>query len=170
MSALFYDIFETSWGWVGAVGSEKGMLRTSLPELTPDRAVLALEPEVDQAEERPGAFPDFQQQVEEYLSGQRAEWDVKLDPSRATDFFQRAWEVCRSIPQGETRTYKWLAEQAGKPHAPRAAGQAMARNRFPLIVPCHRVVGSDGKLHGFGGGIGLPLKARLLELERQVTA
>jgi len=81
-----------------------------------------------------------------------------------TTFFKKAWEVCRTIPFGETRSYRWLAEKAGNIRAARSAGQAMARNRLPLLVPCHRVVASDGSLHGFGGG-GLPLKSRLLEME-----
>ena len=168
MSKIFFDIFETSWGWVGAVGSDQGIMRASLPEQTPHQAILALNPEISTAEERPGAFTYLQRQIEEYLNGERTEWDVKLDLSSSTDFFQRAWSACRSIPRGETRTYKWLATMAGKPNAPRAAGQAMARNRVPLIIPCHRVLGSDGTLHGFGGGVGLPLKARLLELEKAV--
>ena len=70
----------------------------------------------------------------------------------------------RCQPAGETQTYLWLAEKAGSPKAVRAAGQAMARNRVPLIIPCHRVIGRDGGLHGFAGP-GIGMKARLLELE-----
>ena len=114
-------------------------------------------------EQRPGAFEDFHVQLEEYFCGERREWDVRLDLGGASDFFRRAWEACRAIPCGETRSYRWLAEQAGNPRAARGAGQAMARNRVPLVIPCHRVIGSDGALHGFGGGLGL--KERLLYLE-----
>ena len=91
---------------------------------------------------------------------------IRIDLANASPFFIAAWEACSSIPPGETRSYQWLAEAAGSPRASRAAGQAMARNPLPLIIPCHRVVGSNGGLHGYGGG-GVGVKARLLELERQ---
>ena len=76
-----------------------------------------------------------------------------------------AWDACRRIPPGETRSYAWLAQAAGRPLAARAAGQSMARNRLAMIIPCHRVIGSDGGLHGYGAG-GLGVKARLLDMER----
>ena len=161
-----YDVFDTSWGWVAVVGSEKGIRCCSLPEPTPQQAIEHLGITLRQAlpEHRPGAFDGFRAQLEEYFRGERTDWDVDLDLEGATDFFRRAWDACRSIPAGETRTYRWLAEQAGRPQAPRAAGQAMARNRIPIVIPCHRVIGSDGGLHGFAGP-GLPLKARLLAME-----
>ena len=90
---------------------------------------------------------------------------IPLDLSDASPFFGAAWVACRGIPPGETRSYQWLAEAAGNPRASRAAGQAMAKNPFPLIIPCHRVVGSSGGLHGYGAG-GVGVKARLLEMER----
>ncbi|MEE8518727.1 MAG: methylated-DNA--[protein]-cysteine S-methyltransferase [Dehalococcoidia bacterium] len=168
---LFYDVFETTWGWVGAVSSEKGLRYASLPEESPDRAVEYLTTALKGAlpEHRPGALDHFKTQVEQYLGGERTDWDVALDIDDATDFFKRAWEACQTIPPGETRSYQWLAEQAGKPAASRGAGQAMARNRVPLVIPCHRVIGSNGALHGFGGP-GLPLKARLLAHERELAA
>jgi O-6-methylguanine DNA methyltransferase len=90
--------------------------------------------------------------------------EIGLDLSGVTPFFSAAWNACRSIPPGETRSYAWLAAEAGSPLAMRAAGQAMARNRFSLIIPCHRVIASDGGLGGYGGG-GLGVKARLLQME-----
>ena len=145
-AGLHHDLLETSWGWVGVVGSPAGIRSCSLPE------------------RRAGAFESFRAQLDAYFRGELDSWDVRLDLEGASPFFRRAWEACRTIPPGETRSYRWLAEQAGNAKAARGAGQAMARNRVPLVVPCHRVIGSDGALHGFGGG-GLPLKARLLELE-----
>ncbi len=81
-----------------------------------------------------------------------------LDP-----FDARALAAARKIPYGQVRTYGWLAEAAGRPGAARAAGQAVARNPFPIIIPCHRVIAADGRLGGFGGG--LEMKRKLLELE-----
>ncbi len=165
MTQLGYDVFQTDWGWIGVVGSAKGIRYCCLPEETPDAAMERLTDANpgQQMTEQPEFFEAFRQQMREYLNGNRSHWEVELDLSDATPFFQRAWAACQTIPPGETRTYSWLAEQAGRPAAARAAGQAMARNRVPLIIPCHRVIGSDGGLHGFGGG--LPLKARLLDLE-----
>ena len=95
--------------------------------------------------------------------------NIALDLSNAPPFFGAAWEACRRIPAGETRSYAWLAAEAGNPLAVRAAGQAMARNRFALIVPCHRVIASDGDLRGYGAG-GLRVKAKLLDMERERVA
>lgn len=170
MTVQGYDIFKTSWGWMGAVGSSRGVRCCSLPEASPEQAVKHLQVTLrqDLPEHVPGAFSGFRTQLEEYFRGVRVEWDIALDLEGATDFFRRAWDACCSIPAGETRTYQWLAEQAGRPQAPRAAGQAMARNRVPIVIPCHRVIGSDGGLHGFAGP-GLPMKERLLQMERQFS-
>ena len=170
MSDAWYDVFETTWGWLGVVGSDKGIRHSSLPEESPERAVEYLADNIrgPLPERRPGAFHSFQSQLEEYFSGRREQWDVDLDLEEATGFFRRAWEACRSIPPGETRSYRWLAEQAGNAAASRGAGQAMARNRVPIVIPCHRVIGSDGALRGFGGP-GLPLNARLLQHEAQLA-
>ena len=87
--------------------------------------------------------------------------------SRLRDSSSRPGRHAGPFHAGETRSYGWLAEQAGSPLAVRAAGQAMARNRWPLIIPCHRVIGSDGGLHGYGAG-GLVVKARLLAMETEM--
>ncbi len=94
--------------------------------------------------------------------------NVVLDPAIGTVFRRRVWEVARTVPYGETRSYKWLAGQAGSPRAYRAAGSTMAENPFPLVVPCHRIIASDGSLGGFGGG--LDLKKALLALEQAVKS
>ena len=162
----WYDVFHTAWGWVAVIGSDRGVRHTSLPEETPERALdhLAAPMAKEQPEHRPGAFVDLQQQLVQYLAGERDAFDVALDLEGAAPFHRRAWEACASVPRGETRTYRWLAGEAGNPMASRAAGQAMAKNRVPLLIPCHRVVGSDGGLHGFAGP-GIGMKSRLLELE-----
>ena len=162
----WYDVFHTAWGWVAAIASDKGLRHTSLPEQTPERALdhLAAPLAKEQPEHRPGAFADLHRQLDEYLNGERQAFDVPLDLEGAAPFHRRAWEACASVPRGETRTYRWLAEEAGNVLASRAAGQAMAKNRVPLLIPCHRVVGSDGGLHGFAGP-GIGMKSRLLELE-----
>ena len=102
-------------------------------------------------------------QLMEYLGGQRKAFDLPLAPA-GTPFQQRVWEALAAIPYGETRSYGKLAEQVGNPKASRAVGMANNRNPIPVIIPCHRVIGANGSLMGYGGG--LPLKERLLALEK----
>ena len=107
--------------------------------------------------------------VEAWLRG--AADDFADVPTPAGTAFQRAcWEACRTIPCGETRSYAWLARAAGSPRAVRAAGQAMRRNPLPIVIPCHRVVGSGGWIGGYAGDAGpagatVAVKRGLLELE-----
>lgn len=163
---MHYDLFETEMGWVAVVGNDNGVVRMSLPELIVEQAYDHVRPEIEHADLDPEALADVREKVQAYCAGRRADLtDVVIDMSKMSPFFKRAREACRSIPSGETRTYAWLAEQAGNVRAARGAGQAMAKNPVALLVPCHRVIGSDGELHGFGGGVGIPMKERLLRLE-----
>jgi len=101
-------------------------------------------------------------QLEEYFEGKRKNFDLPL-VLNGTDFQNRVWEALRKIPYGKTRSYGELAAMTGNPKASRAVGMANNRNPIVIVIPCHRVIGSDGSLTGFGGG--LELKQRLLELE-----
>lgn len=103
-------------------------------------------------------------ELDEYFAGKRREFSLPLAPA-GTPFQQRVWAALRDIPYGETRTYKDIAIAAGCPRGFRAVGMANHNNPISIIVPCHRVVGADGKLTGYGGG--LETKAYLLELERK---
>jgi methylated-DNA-[protein]-cysteine S-methyltransferase len=109
------------------------------------------------------AFAEARQQLTEYFMGTRREFTVELDV-RGTSFQKRVLEALRGIPYGETRSYKDIAERIGSPLAVRAVGAANGSNPIPVIIPCHRVIGSNGKLTGFGGG--LPTKKFLLDLEQ----
>lgn len=162
---LTYDVFDTDMGWVALVGSDQGIVRASHPESTPETALDHAQPEVNRAVHSPEDYDDARRLVTAYCAGEPVDLsDIPIDTRTATPFFRSAWDACRTIPAGETRSYGWLAEQAGNVRAARGAGQAMARNRIALLVPCHRVVASNGALHGFGGA-GLPLKFRLLAME-----
>jgi O-6-methylguanine DNA methyltransferase len=162
---LYYCLEETPFGCLALLGSARGLLRVSLqPE--PAQALDGLGEVLDGATENTVVFADELAAFSTYFAGNVTALDqIPLDLSHASPFFGAAWAACRGIPPGETRSYQWLAEAAGNPRASRAAGQAMAKNPFPLIVPCHRVVGSKGDLHGYGAG-GVGVKARLLEMER----
>jgi methylated-DNA-[protein]-cysteine S-methyltransferase len=105
-------------------------------------------------------------QLAEYFDGERQSFDVPLALD-GTVFQHRVWDALRGIGYGETVSYGQLADQIGRPTAARAVGLANGRNPVSIIVPCHRVVGSDGSLTGYGGG--LDNKQRLLELERRVS-
>ncbi|MDR2716736.1 MAG: methylated-DNA--[protein]-cysteine S-methyltransferase [Treponema sp.] len=102
-------------------------------------------------------------QIEEYLAGKRKKFTLPL-VLHGTEFQLAVWRALQDIPYGETRSYKDIAAAIGRPKAVRAVGMANNRNPISIIVPCHRVIGHDGGLVGYGGG--LPLKRRLLELEQ----
>ena len=165
MSQLKSHIFESPLGWIGLLGTEHGLRRLSLKP-TLSEVIEELGESVEQAVADPKAFILEQDCLAKFFNGDPIALDqVVLDLAHCPPFFGAAWEACRRIPPGETRSYQWLAEAAGRPLAARAAGQAMAKNPWALVIPCHRVIGSDGGLHGYGAG-GLGVKARLLEMER----
>lgn len=106
---------------------------------------------------------ETQKQLNEYFAGQRQKFDLPLD-FEGTDFQQRVWQALLTIPFGETRSYKEIAEQIGNVKAVRAVGAANGKNPISIIAPCHRVVGTNGKLVGFAGG--LENKDILLKIEK----
>ena len=105
------------------------------------------------------------EQLGEYFAGERTAFDLRL-AARGTPFDRAVWDQLGEIPYGETRSYGQIARALGRPHRARAVGASNARNPLPIIVPCHRVVGSDGSLTGYGGGV--EAKRALLALERGV--
>ena len=108
-------------------------------------------------------FRDVQRQLRAYFVGDLKEFDLQL-VFEGTEFQLEVWRNLRAIPYGETISYGELARRIGKPEAARAVGLANGQNPIPIIIPCHRVIGSDGSFTGFGGG--LPIKEKLLKLER----
>jgi methylated-DNA-[protein]-cysteine S-methyltransferase len=102
----------------------------------------------------------FKKEVDAYFNGHLNKFKQEIKFITGTDFEQKAWLALREIPYGETRTYKWLAEKVGSPKAARAIGQALKKNPLPIILPCHRVIASDGSLGGFSCGV--EIKKRLL--------
>ena len=168
--APFHCVRQTPYGWLALLGTEHSLQRVSLqPELPAALAGLGLPNADPDANAAPGPLSAIIAAFDAYFAGDFTALDaIPLDFAGAPPFHAAAWTACRQIPPGETRSYRWLAAAAGSPQASRAAGQAMARNPWPLVVPCHRVIGSAGKLHGYGAG-GLTVKARLLEMERRQT-
>ena len=107
----------------------------------------------------------YRKQLREYLEQKRRAFTIPIDWTIFTPFQREALQAIFRIPYGETRTYIDIAREIGRPLAYRAVGSANAMNPMPLVIPCHRVIGTDGKLHGYGGGDGLPTKEWLLKME-----
>ncbi len=156
-------IFHTRIGWIGVAYSERGIVSLHLPRDSRSEALANLQREFADAPVVDQAPDEIAREMIEYAEGQRRKFDLKLDWSVLKPFQRAVLEAANTIPFGETRTYGWIAKQIGMPKASRAVGRALATNPIPIILPCHRVLGSDGGLHGYGGG--LPMKAKLLRLE-----
>ena len=116
----------------------------------------------DEWERDDSGFDDVRAQLREYFAGTLRAFTLPLAPT-GTPFQLDVWNALRKIPYGDTRSYGQLAQQLGRPNASRAVGAANGANPIPIVIPCHRVIGGDGRLTGYGGG--LPLKRALLELE-----
>lgn len=154
-------VVEVGWGWCGLRRTGAGLSRCTLPQRR-DLAVAAvsLAADEDAADE---LLAEVAAGLGRFFAGEAIEFGLELDLGGIGDFTQRVLMACREVPRGQTRSYGELAAAAGSPRAARAVGQALHRNPVAIVVPCHRVVGSDGRLVGFGGG--LEMKQRLLELE-----
>jgi methylated-DNA-[protein]-cysteine S-methyltransferase len=153
-----YKIIDSPVGKLKLVASDKGLAGV-LWERENTRPVPLSEAVEDK--QHP-VLVETEQQLGEYFAGKRKTFSIALD-LRGTQFQKDVWEALLAIPFGETRSYGQIAKQLGNPRATRAVGAANGRNPVSIIVPCHRVIGSSGKLTGFGGG--LETKAHLLSLE-----
>jgi methylated-DNA-[protein]-cysteine S-methyltransferase len=153
-----YKIIDSPVGKLKLVASDKGLAGVLWERENP-RGVPLNEPV---ANEQHPVLVETERQLGEYFAGKRKTFSIALD-MQGTRFQKDVWEALLAIPFGETRSYGQLAKQLGNPRATRAVGAANGRNPISIIVPCHRVIGSSGKLTGFGGG--LETKAHLLSLE-----
>ena len=153
---MLYRYIESPIGKLLLAGDDAGLKFIGFPEgkgqVTPD-SKWQLESD---------CFTDAESQLAEYFEGKRAIFELQLAPT-GTDFQLEVLTALQTIPSGETRSYRDIAQQIGRPEAVRAVGAANGRNPLPIVIPCHRVIGADGSLTGFGGG--LETKLFLLELE-----
>jgi methylated-DNA-[protein]-cysteine S-methyltransferase len=155
-----YDLFPVPRGAILAVARGGRLVRLDLrPSLAAAVAGAGAAGVLDPAA---GPLPEVRRQLEEYFAGRRRTFDLPLGPE-GTGFQQRVWKELLAIPFGETRSYFDVARSLGQPTATRAVGAANGRNPISIVIPCHRVIGSDGSLTGYGGG--LPAKQYLLEIE-----
>jgi methylated-DNA-[protein]-cysteine S-methyltransferase len=157
---LFHKFITSPVGKLKLVASDKGLVAILWENDNPRRVPLTSSMEDDQQK----ILVEVERQLNQYFAGERRSFSLPLD-MKGTPFQKDVWEALLSIPFGETRSYGQLAKQIGRSSASRAVGAANGRNPISIIVPCHRVIGSSGKLTGFAGG--LETKATLLDMEKK---
>jgi methylated-DNA-[protein]-cysteine S-methyltransferase len=163
-----YALFDTAIGRCGVAWNAHGVAGLQLPEKNDTETrtrLMRFNPaaeEIDPAGPIARAIEDIQSLLQGAKRSLRA---VSLDMRGVAEFNARVYAAARAIPPGKTRTYGELARSIGQPHAARAVGQALGRNPFAIIVPCHRVIGADGRMIGFSANGGVDVKIRLLEIE-----
>lgn len=158
LTQVYYTTFESPVGQLLLAGDSRALRSVSF-----ESSKRAATPRPDWKQSK-SEFTQVIRQLEAYFRGELKEFDLPLEMD-GTDFQLRVWNALRAIPYGETISYAQLAEKIGNPKAVRAVGLANGSNPIPIIVPCHRVIGSDGSLTGFGGG--LSTKQKLLDLENK---
>ena len=163
---LSYTTFATDMGWMAILSSTRGLIRLTLPQDSAREARELLDSNLSHATRSPHQFEDIISRLRIYFGGCKVAFTDELDLSRATHFKRKVWQITRIIPYGESRSYRWVAAQIGQPNAMRAVGQALAQNPLPIIIPCHRIVASNGKRGGYSGGV--KMKKHLLFLEASV--
>lgn len=161
-----YTIFTTRWGYFGLTGTSDALWSTSLPVSTRSKAEQILAGRRPQARYDSRLFIGLQERIRAYFGGECADFvSVPVDLGGFSVFSRKVLLACRNIPCGQTVSYAQLAQLAEAPKAVRAAASVMAKNPIPLIIPCHRIIRSDGSVGGFSAPGGRNLKERLLDLE-----
>jgi methylated-DNA-[protein]-cysteine S-methyltransferase len=179
--AIKYVIFKTKWGYFGLAGTEYALCRTCLPGPSPERVksyflkslllqqrATSIEYPVSSIESDKTFFKPIQEKITAYFEGACVNFspDIPVLLDGFSEFQRAVLTACRKVKFGQTITYGELANKLGLPTAARVVGSALARNPLPLIIPCHRVIRTDGSLGGFSGLGGLSLKRRLLAHEQ----
>ncbi len=159
METFYYSRMNSPVGALLIVASHRGLVRLEF-----DRDTEQVPANAVSSEEKTAPYV---REMEEYFRGERQRFDFALD-LRGTDFQKRCWQALLEIPYGETRSYADIARAVGNPRGFRAVGMANNRNPIAIVVPCHRVLASDGTLCGYGSG--LDVKEKLLQLEKNAKA
>ncbi len=157
MDTIWYAELNSPLGKLTLESDGKALTRIRLPE-----EEWEVDPEIKRVR-KPDLFKDAAAQLGAYFRGEAKDFDLQLNPP-GTPFQKKVWDLLREIPSGTTITYGELAIRTGNPKASRAVGAANGKNPIPIIIPCHRVIGSNGKLTGYAGG--LEAKKKLLEIEK----
>ncbi len=164
IDALYYSAVPGPWGLMGLAASDRGLIHIQTAVASEKAYVDFLKRSFDSVpEKKVKLLKPVADQLSLYLKGKLQQFDYPLDLSHGTSFQKQVWRKLASIPYGETRSYAWLARAVKRPKACRAVGGANGRNPLPILLPCHRVIQSNGDLGGYAGG--LHIKKYLLELE-----
>jgi len=162
-----YSIFKTHWGWFGLLGTEKGLIRTCLPVAFQEAAQRRLLHGIQGPQPAKKSFRALEKIILSYYKGHHVELnDVPVCLEDLTDFQQQVLAALRTVKYGQTISYGDLARHIKNPKASRAIGTVMAQNPLPLIIPCHRVIKTDGSLGYFSAAGGINTKQRMLDLEK----
>jgi len=166
-NAIKYTIFKTQWGYFGLAAGENGLFRTCLPLARPEKVKSLLLQDLQGPRYDKSLFKTTQDRISAYFEGACIDFgNVPVVLNSLRRFCSLVLSACRDIEFGRTITYLGLAKKIGRPTAARAVGGALAKNPLPLIIPCHRIICSDGKIGGFSAIGGKDLKAKLLKHEQ----
>jgi methylated-DNA-[protein]-cysteine S-methyltransferase len=164
----YYTMFKTRWGFFGICSTENGIFRTCLPVKTKAVCKKVLAKGLEKIVLKKAMFSLLQKVITDYYKRGYVDFSkASLDLSGCTPVTREVLQACMNIKYGHTISYKELSRLVGHPNSARAVGGIMARNPIPLIIPCHRVLGSDGSLHGFSAPGGLETKKKMLHLEKK---
>ncbi len=174
---LYFSSFLTPLGYVFIAKSTHGVCQISFPYSKENDIIRLIQHNVSSRSTDKGMQTGIQRNdsllkyetnlLKAYFQGKEVDFDFPLDLSGGTPFQILVWNKLREIPYGECRSYKWVAERIGNPRAVRAVGMANNKNPLPPVIPCHRVIGSDGSLTGYASG--LHIKKYLLEMEKGIS-
>ncbi len=163
-SSIYYISMVTPLGILYLAGGKTGLCRIDFTVKSEKSFIESIHADYNTIPIKSSQpFKKIIKQLQEYFSGKRKKFNIPLDLSSGTLFQQKVWKTLLEIPYGKTESYKWVARQIRKPKATRAVGNANGKNPIPIIIPCHRVVSSDGGLGGYSAG--LHNKRKLLKLE-----
>jgi len=165
MSADYYAIFKTSLGWCGIIYGRHGLTKIYLPGMKKEKLKKNIHSYNKSIVEHTGRIKVLVRNICSYFKGKNVRLNLLVDMKTMTEFEKKVYKQAMKIPFGKVKSYKWIAEKAGVPNGARAVGNALSKNPVPLIIPCHRVIKSDGKLGGFSAPGGILIKRKMLSIE-----
>ena len=158
-----FCVCETRIGWMGLAMDDGAVCACTLPHARREDALEEMMAQGVREPARPSEVGDLPERLRRYAEGEAVDLGEDVRIVTGTPFQRQVWQALIDIPRGETRSYAWVARRVGRPRSARAVGQAVGSNPLPVLIPCHRVLASDGSLGGYGGG--LEMKEELLSLE-----
>jgi len=168
--SITYSLFPTAIGWCGVLTAQRGLLRLYAGYAKRNQLVNHIHGGVGTRIQRVPAAGMVVERITRYCSGQNVSFEgCEMDWSPLSPFQQKVLKAAMKIPYGSVETYGRLAQKIGCPRGARAVGNALAKNPFPLVIPCHRIIRGDGKPGGFSAGGGVMLKNKLLQIEQLST-